>query len=200
MTHVIQEPATDSASNLPLPQRDRRAAITLSTLALITVICTVIAGCQSSQRSAPSSLSTVSSPRTPPVPVELPFTGVYSPTGIAVDTAGNVYINNQHIRPDEKSRVLMLPAGSHTQVELPFTGLNGVLMLGGVAVDAAGNVYVADNRRVLKLPAGSNTPVELPFSGLDTPDGVAVDTAGNVYVTDTNPNGAHSRVLKLPAG
>jgi serine/threonine protein kinase, bacterial len=49
--------------------------------------------------------------------------------------------------------VLKLPAGSNTQVELPFTGLN---YPEAVAGDIAGNVYVADshNNRVLKLPAG----------------------------------------------
>jgi DNA-binding beta-propeller fold protein YncE len=49
--------------------------------------------------------------------------------------------------------VLKLPAGSTTQIELPFTGLNHPW---GVGVDSAGNVYVVadDNNRVLKLPAG----------------------------------------------
>lgn len=67
---------------------------------------------------------------------------------MAVDTAGNVYLADF-----DNNRVLKLPAGSATQTELPFTGLNGPC---GVAVDTAGDVYVndADNNRVLKLPAG----------------------------------------------
>jgi serine/threonine protein kinase, bacterial len=76
----------------------------------------------------------------------LPSTGLHSLRGVAVDTVGTVYITD-----NTNSRVLKLPAGSNTPVELPFTGLNGPE---GVAVDTAGNVYVTDygNNRVLKLP------------------------------------------------
>src|ERR1700741_988559 len=97
----------------------RRNAITPSALALITVVLTVIAGCQSSP-SRPSQ-------------IELPFTGLNTPGGVAVDAIGDVYVVD-----DVNTRVLKLPAGSNTQVELPFTGLT---YLGGVAVDTAGNVY-----------------------------------------------------------
>jgi DNA-binding beta-propeller fold protein YncE len=112
--------------------------------------------------------------------------------GVAVDSAGNVYITDS-----SKNRVLELPAGSSTQVELSFTGLNNPW---GVAVDTAGNVYVADNSknngRLLELAAGLSTQVELPFTGVNTPSGVAVDTAGVVYVSDYTNN----RVLELAAG
>ncbi len=65
-----------------------------------------------------------------------------------MDTAGDVYVTD-----DGTNRVLKLPAGSNTQIELPFTGLKRPK---AVAVDTAGNVYVTDNSndRVLKLPAG----------------------------------------------
>jgi len=122
--------------------------------------------------------------------VELPFTDLNKPGGVALDTAGNVYVADTG-----NARVLKLPARSNTQVTLPFTGLFDP---DGVAVDTAGNVYVTDfgNNSVLKLPAGSNTPVKLPFADLTAPTGVAVDTAGNVYVLD---NG-HDLALRLPAG
>jgi serine/threonine protein kinase, bacterial len=47
-------------------------------------------------------------------------------------------------------RIWQLPAGSNTQVQLPFTGLTSP---DSMAVDNDGSVYVADNNRVLKLPA-----------------------------------------------
>jgi serine/threonine-protein kinase len=87
----------------------------------------------------------------------LPFTGLKYPNAVAVDSpsggwlgiasAGNVYVADS-----DNNRVLKLPAGSNTQAQLPFTGLNRP---GGVAVDTTGNVYIIDggNKRVLKLPA-----------------------------------------------
>jgi serine/threonine-protein kinase len=122
-------------------------------------------------------------------PTVLPFSGLYQPQGLAVDTNGAVYV------ADFNNRVVKLAAGANTQSVLPFTGLN---YPEGVAVDAAGNVYVADrgNNRVVKLDAGSNAQRDLPFTGLKYPDGVAVDTAGTVYVTDSD----NGRVLKLDPG
>ena len=110
--------------------------------------------------------------------IALPFTGLNNPSGVAVDSAGNLYVTD-----NGNNRVLRLAAGSTTQSVLPFTGLNGP---GSVAVDSAGNVYVTDiqSNRVLKLAAGSTTQSVLPFTGLNGPGGVAVDSAGNVYVTD----------------
>ncbi|OBA73659.1 hypothetical protein A5641_04700 [Mycobacterium sp. 1554424.7] len=128
----------------------------------------------------------------------LPFTGLRSPHGVAVDGAGNVYVSDTHT-----NRVLKLAAGSSTQTVLPFTGLdlcsNTIdASLGGVAVDAAGNVYVSDtcHNRVLKLAAGSSTQTVLPLRRLRDPHGVAVDAAGAVYVV----NISDSEVLKLAPG
>ena len=122
-------------------------------------------------------------------PTVLPFSGLYQPQGLAVDSSGAVYV------ADFNNRVVKLAAGSNNQTVLPFTGLN---YPEGVAVDGQGNVYVADrgNNRVVKLTPGSNTQTVLPFTDLKNPDGVAVDPAGNVYVTDTDNN----RVLELAAG
>ena len=116
-------------------------------------------------------------------PVKLPFpalaTGnVMQETGIAVDSAGNVYA----ARGATHGGVMMLAAGSPAPVELPFTGLGNPL---AIAVDNAGAVYVTEYQgRVLKLPPGSPTSTVLPFTGLDFPWGLAVDGTGNVYVAD----------------
>jgi serine/threonine-protein kinase len=123
----------------------------------------------------------------------LPFNGLtfrLSPGGVAVDSAGAVYVTNQGMF----GRVVKLTPGSDTPAVLPFTGL---YQPQGVAVDSAGAVYVTDfNHRVVMLAAGSNNQRELPFTGLSFPEGVAVDKAGSVYVADRG----NDRVVKLPAG
>jgi serine/threonine-protein kinase len=123
----------------------------------------------------------------------LPFNGLtfrLSPGGVAVDSAGAVYVTNQGMF----GRVVKLAPGSDTPAVLPFTGL---YQPQGVAVDSAGAVYVTDfNHRVVMLAAGSNNQTELPFTGLSFPEGVAVDKPGNVYVADRG----NDRVVKLPVG
>ena len=62
-----------------------------------------------------------------------------------MDSAGSVYVGDQN-----NNQVLELPAGSTTQIVLPFTGLHDPA---GVAVSSVGDVYVCDagNSRVLWL-------------------------------------------------
>ncbi len=134
--------------------------------------------------------STQTAQRTYGPPVALPFNGVESLGGPAVDAAGNVYVTDFI-----GNRVLKLPVGSSTFVVLPFTNLN---LPRNVAVDGAGNLYVTDSdtNGVIKLAAGSSTPVLLSFTGLKDPAGMAADASGDLYLVD-NPNG---RVMKLAAG
>src|ERR1700733_13249765 len=122
----------------------------------------------------------------------LPFNGLnfrLSPGGVAVDSAGAVYVTNQGMY----GRVVKLTPGSDTPTVLPFTGLHQPQ---AVAVDSAGAAYVTDfNHRVVKMAAGSNNQTQLPFTGLSYPEGLAVDSAGSVYVADRG----NDRVVKLPA-
>ncbi|MDT5256771.1 MAG: serine/threonine protein kinase, bacterial, partial [Mycobacterium sp.] len=119
----------------------------------------------------------------------LPLKGFSGASGMAADSAGNVYVADTG-----NNRVLELAAGSNAQKVLPFTDLKYPK---GVAADATGNVYVTDggNHRVVKLAAGSNTQTVVPFTATG-PAEVAVDNAGAVYITD----GTTKQVLKLAAG
>ncbi|MGA7052008.1 MAG: protein phosphatase 2C domain-containing protein [Mycobacterium sp.] len=126
-------------------------------------------------------------------PSTLPFAALNNPYGVAVDRAGNVYVTDNY----EGGRVLELPIGFSTPIELPFdrTSGFGLSHLSGLAVDTAGHVYVADtsNDRVMELAVNSGGQVALPFADLDHPSDVAVDSMGAVYVADTGSN----RVLML---
>ncbi|WP_407685567.1 serine/threonine-protein kinase PknD [Mycobacterium sp. HUMS_1102779] len=123
----------------------------------------------------------------------LPFNGIdfrLSPGGVALDSAGDVYVTSEGMY----GRVVKLTPGSSAPTVLPFDGL---YQPQGLAIDGADTVYVADfDNRVVALAAGSNKQTVLPFTGLNYPEGVAVDAQGNVYVADRG----NSRVVKLAAG
>ena len=142
---------------------------------------------------------------------------LYSPKGVAVDSAGNLYIAdtyNQLIRKVSNG-VITTVAGTGTHG--PSSGDNGpatsasLFSPSGVAVDSAGNLYIADtgNSRVRKVTNGIITTVAgtggYGFSGdngpatsaqLYNPEGITVDAAGNLYIADTLDN----RIRKVSNG
>ena len=131
------------------------------------------------------------------------------PQGVAVDSAGNIYVadtNNNLIRK----------ITSTTLVVTTFAGGGGGTLNGtadgtgtaarfihpiGLAVDSVGNIYVADagNNRIRKITPGA---VVTTFAGgvagyakgmgtnakFNIPYGITVDSAGKVYVADTTNN------------
>jgi len=126
------------------------------------------------------------------------------PYGVAVDSAGNVYVadrSNERIRKITPSGVVSTLAGSGNWGFADGTGTAARFNYPtGVAVDSAGNVYVADewNHRIRKITpsgvvstlAGSGTWGSADGTGtaakFRSPRGVAVDSAGNVYVADSD--------------
>jgi hypothetical protein len=132
----------------------------------------------------------------------------YHPRGVAVDSAGNVYVadsDNSTIRKITPSRIVSTFAGSaRQQGSDDGTGSDARFNTPqGVAVDSARNVYVADtfNSTIRKITPSQvvSTLAGLPGTtgsadgiGSDArfyyPSGVVVDTAGNVYVADQYNN------------
>ena len=135
------------------------------------------------------------------------------PSGVAVDSAGNVYIadtSNDLIRKVDTNGIITTVAGG---APLPgFSGDGGpavgagLFLPYGVAVDFAGNIYIADvaNVRIRKVNtagiistvAGNGTRGFSGDGGLATNaeiwpishQGLAVDSLGNLYIADTSNN------------
>ena len=140
-----------------------------------------------------------------------------SPTGVAVDSAGNLYIAdslNCRIRKMVSGGNISTFAGNGT---LSYSGDGGAAIQAqlnnpqGVAADSSGNLYMADtlNNVVRKVSpngtisnfagnggAGSSGDGSAATSAqLHGPQGLAVDAAGNLFIADT----LNAKVRKVSA-
>jgi trimeric autotransporter adhesin len=131
---------------------------------------------------------------------------LYDPTGLAVDSTGNLYIveyEKPRIRKATPEGVITTIAGNGKE---GYSGDGGKASKAqfkyptNAVVDSAGNLYIADtgNHRIRKItPDGMITTVagngKRGYSGdggkatsaqLDWPRGLAVDSAGNLFIAD----------------
>jgi len=128
-----------------------------------------------------------------------------NPTGVALDSAGNIYVsdtNNQLIRKITPTGTVSTIAGTYGQIgSNDGLGLNARFNYPqGIAVDGTGNLFIADslNSTIREItPAGT----VLTFAGLagqtgsvdgiggaarfSNPTAVAIDPAGIVFVLDS---------------
>ena len=135
---------------------------------------------------------------------------LYSPSGIAFDSSGSLYIAdtlNGVIRKVTGGTIntvagsVSLGPGFSTGDGGPATSAQ-LLAPAGVAVDSFGNLYIADQgNNAIRVVANGNistlgTSDASPLK-LKTPAGVAVDTSGNVFIAD---KGNHRIVERTAVG
>lgn len=135
--------------------------------------------------------------------------GLNGPNGLALDSAGNLYISeagNERVRKVDTSGKITTIAGigfvtgsdsgdggPATKAELSGTS--------DIAVDGAGNVYIADKENIRKVDRsgmistmghgffGTCNPSPTPVAGSDVAAvGLAADRAGNLYLADATAN------------
>jgi len=103
-----------------------------------------------------------------------------SPTGIAVDNLGNVYIADGSF-----TTLFKIPAGSaYPILAANMTSIgSGLSSPTAVAIDAGGNLYVTEefNGDVKKIAAGSGAITTISTTSLVDVNAVAVDGSGNIY-------------------
>lgn len=169
------------------------------------------------QRAALARLNGVRSRAVSPSGTEATSIALDAPTGLAFDSAGNLYIadtDNNVVREVGVDGVVTTVAGNGLE---GFAGDGGAAASAqldtptGIAVDSNGNLYIADshNNRIRKVSGGLITTYAgtgtAGFSGdggaatsaaLATPIALCIDTNGNLYIADTGNN----RIREVAAG
>ncbi len=130
-----------------------------------------------------------------------------TPTSIAIDLSGNVFINDQRnncVRRVSPSGIITTVAGTGSP---GFSGDGGPATNArldanwGMTIDNSGNIYICDqsNHRIRKVNssgiistiAGTGTPGYSGDGGpatsanINSPMGIAVDKTGNIYFSDS---------------
>jgi streptogramin lyase len=101
-----------------------------------------------------------------------------SPTGVAVDSAGNLYVADQNNGIER-----VPPAGTAYNLG---SGDSNIVEPYGIAVDSAGNVYYTDTALGIVGKIAPSTTVTLFAQSLSQPEGVAVAPNGDIFVAETN--------------
>jgi streptogramin lyase len=119
--------------------------------------------------------------------------GLNSPSGVAVDGSGNVYVADYtgSAFSNGGSGVVKEVPPDCTSASCVVTLASGFSGIGGIAADQGGNVFISDsgNDAVKEiLAAGGYTTVKTLGSGFSFPNGVALDGNENVYVADQGNN------------
>jgi sugar lactone lactonase YvrE len=124
-----------------------------------------------------------------PNPVGEIVTGLSAPTGVAVDTAGNVYVcNNAGKYAQGKSTVWTVTVYKRGQTAPFRTYSDGVWSPVDVAVAPDGTAYIANYSSAVTVypPNGVHPSRTLVAPSGKAPVGIALDAAGDVFVSYVN--------------
>jgi hypothetical protein len=110
--------------------------------------------------------------------------GLNSPSALALDASGNVWVAN-----NGGNSVTMLSNTGTAAGGSPFSGGGTISAPSAIAVDPAGDVWVANTGNggsITELTSGGASSNNYTGNGVGGPLGLAVDGSGNVWVANSN--------------
>lgn len=129
-----------------------------------------------------------------------PDTGLTYPTGVALDSSGNIYVANAGSSSGGADSVFVFPPGSNGDVvpSATITGnATGLAFPAAITLDSAGNIYVAnqgseiggvDSVTEYAVGASGNAAPRATLSGantgLATPSAITLDSSGDLWVAN----------------
>lgn len=108
-----------------------------------------------------------------------------SAVGIAIDSAGNLYVPvNDKVYKIDKSE------------QITTVGQSGVLSsLSGITIDSTGNIYLTGGNKIYKINPSGTTSLFVENNSFNSLFGIAIDSVGNLYVA----NRASNKINKVDA-
>jgi len=130
----------------------------------------------------------------PATAISGPATGLLSPSAIAIDSGGRIYVSNFASGPIGTGSVTIFPLAGAGNVS-PTAAIVGVgtQLAGpeGLALDGQGDIYVANFANLVTEYASGSSGDALPIASiagagtqLAAPTGIAIDASGKIYVTN----------------
>ncbi|MES2391097.1 MAG: NHL repeat-containing protein [Acidobacteriota bacterium] len=112
--------------------------------------------------------------------------GLSTPTGLALDGAGNVWVansGNNSVTKLDNTGAAVSPSGGYIAGPMNAPA--------AIAVDASGKAWVANsgNNTVTQLSADGATGTVFSGGGLSAPSSIAIDTSGTVWVANATGHG-----------
>jgi sugar lactone lactonase YvrE len=136
-----------------------------------------------------------------PTPVQVSIkglSGAFTPSALALDLKGNLYIANS----SNGGGVYVAPAaGGGATAQSILTGNFNINEPQGLALDASGDLFIlsqlsgnqAAGEQVIEVPNASpttqSTPYIIPTTNLETGGGMALDPAGNLDIAEVGTTG-----------
>ena len=134
-----------------------------------------------------------------PTPVQVSIKGLpgaFTPSALALDLKGNLYIANS------SGGVYVAPAAGGGTEQSILTGSFAIYQPQGLALDASGDLFILsqlsgftapNGEQVIEVPNASSTiqstPFIIPTTNLETGGGMALDPAGNLDVAEVGTTG-----------